>query len=206
VPPKPPMFDVRTPEYTVFDTVQPTPWECVRGIDRSFGHNRMSDESHFLSRRELLWSLPDIAAKGGNLLLNVGPRGEDATIAEAQLRRLDWLGELSRSCGDALVASRPWVYPQGTASSDAGSVDVRYTARDTTVFALLRLADDSVDAPIPSTVTLAEVRPTTTTTVEALDGRPLRWEPAPTGLTVWLDGPLSPELPIALALRSVDAR
>ena len=39
VPPKPPHFDVRTPEYVSFDDVQRTPWECVRGIDQSFGYN-----------------------------------------------------------------------------------------------------------------------------------------------------------------------
>ena len=74
VPPKPPLFDVRTPEYTVFDSVQHTPWECVRGMDRSFGYNRESSEGQFITERDLLWSLTDIAAKGGNLLLNVGPR------------------------------------------------------------------------------------------------------------------------------------
>jgi alpha-L-fucosidase len=155
VPPKPPLFDVRTPEYTVFETVQPTPWECVRGIDRSFGHNRESDESHFLSRRDLLWSLTDIAAKGGNLLLNVGPRGEDAAIADTQLRRLDWLAEFTGPAAEALFATRPWVHPQGTAS---GRIDLRYTARDTTVYAFLRASGDQpVDA---GACTLAEVRAT----------------------------------------------
>ena len=215
VPPKPPMFDVRTPEYTVFDSVQTTPWECVRGIDHSFGHNRMSGEEHFLTRRELLWSLTDITAKGGNLLLNVGPRGEDATIADAQLRRLGWLAEFTDSCGDALFASRPWVHPQGAGVSAAGPVDVRYTARDTTVFALLRRAAeypaavdedqvgaDRIDA---NAVSLPEVRTTVTTTVTTLDGRPLRFESTPSGTTVWLDQPISPELPVAVALHHVEA-
>ena len=47
--------------------------------------------------RDLLWSLVDIVAKGGNLLLNVGPRGVDATIAEAQVQRLDWLAEFTQA-------------------------------------------------------------------------------------------------------------
>jgi alpha-L-fucosidase len=207
VPPKPPMFDVRTPEYTVFDTVQPTPWECVRGIDRSFGHNRVSGEEHFLTRPELLWSLADITAKGGNLLLNVGPRGEDATIAEAQLRRLDWLGEFTDANAGALFATRPWVHPQGEA---AGGVEVRYTARDTTVFAFLRLADPG--GPDPSvgdagrSVTLAEVRATPTTAVAELDGRPLAFTASTAGLTVVVDTTLSADRPIVIALDHVDAR
>jgi alpha-L-fucosidase len=215
VPPKPPMFDVRTPEYTVFDAVQPTPWECVRGIDRSFGHNRQSGEEHFLTRRELLWSLSDITAKGGNLSLNVGPRGEDATIADAQLLRLDWLGEFTRACGDALFASRPWVHPQGMARSTAGPVEVRYTARDTTVFALLRRGEGSSvragdgdgDGDGGSeAITLTEVRATVTTSVTTLDGRELRFESTDRGVTVWLDEPLSTELPLGVALHQVEAR
>ena len=89
VPPRPPLFDVRTPEYTTFDKIQGAPWECVRGMDHSFGYNRMSRDQDFISHDDLVWSLSDIAAKGGNLLLNVGPRGEDATIPESQLQRLD---------------------------------------------------------------------------------------------------------------------
>ncbi|HEY5335282.1 MAG TPA: alpha-L-fucosidase [Mycobacteriales bacterium] len=206
IPPKPPMFDVRTPEYTVFDSVQSTPWECVRGMDLSFGHNRLSEEHHFLTRRDLLWSLVDITAKGGNLLLNVGPRGEDATIADAQLRRLDWLGELTGPCAEALYASRPWVHPQGVTSAGDRSVDVRYTARDTTVFAFLRLGEDRTAPPDPSTVRLAEVRGTPTTAVRTLDGQPLRWAAAADGLAVTLDRALSPELPVVVVLDHVEAR
>ncbi|NEE45411.1 alpha-L-fucosidase, partial [Streptomyces sp. SID8455] len=39
----------------------------------------------------------DTAADGGNLLLNVGPRGEDATIPAEQQLRLGWLAEETAS-------------------------------------------------------------------------------------------------------------
>ena len=80
IPPLPPHCDVRTPEYVVFDEIQRKPWECVRGMDKSFAYNAESLSEHFLTRDELLWMVTDIAAKGGNLLLNVGPRGIDARI------------------------------------------------------------------------------------------------------------------------------
>ena len=99
IPPLPPLCDVRTPEYVVFDDVQRKPWECVRGMDQSFGYNASSRPEHFLARDELQWMLTDITAKGGNLLLNVGPRGVDAQIPDEQLTRLDWLAE--------------WVVPNG---------------------------------------------------------------------------------------------
>ncbi len=91
IPPKPPHFDCQTPEYTVFDDVRRLPWECVRGMDRSFGFNRASRPEHFLTGDELIDTAADITAKGGNLLLNVGPRGEDAQIPDEQLALLDVL-------------------------------------------------------------------------------------------------------------------
>jgi alpha-L-fucosidase len=140
VPPKPKFYDVRTPEYTTFDDVQRTPWECVRGMDHSFGYNRMSTEADFITRADLLWSFVDIVAKGGNLLLNVGPRGEDATIPDEQLRRLEWLGELTGEHGDALFGTQP--VPTGSeGEAGANDGDVRTTTRDDETFVFRRGTD-----------------------------------------------------------------
>ncbi len=212
VPPKPPMFDVRTPEYTVFDSVQPTPWECVRGIDRSFGHNDQSREDLFLGRGELVWSLTDIVAKGGNLLLNVGPRGVDATIADAQTRRLDWLATFTESAGGALFGTRPWVHPTGAAQVGGVAAEVRYTARDRTVFAIARSGSRSGSGAAgggPGTepaLLLAEVDATPTTSVTDLSGAALRFRADPTGLTVWLGRAPTEEEPVVVALHDVRAR
>lgn len=183
IPPRPPMYDVRTPEYTVFGSIQREPWECVRGIDSSFGHNRASDESRFLARDELLWSLVDIASKGGNLLLNVGPRGEDAAIPERQLLRLEWLGEFTAANGEALFGSRPWVAPSG----DAGGCDVRYTARDQRLFAFLRPAGSGGVALEAVKLEGVELGPASRVT--DLAGEDLRAEMTAGGLSVRLRRP-----------------
>lgn len=208
VPPKPPLFDVRTPEYTVFDSVQRTPWECVRGIDRSFGYNRESGEEHRISERDLLWSLTDVAAKGGNLLLNVGPRGVDATIDDAQLQRLGWLADYNDKAGPAIMATRPWVHPAGRAD---GGVEVRYTARDRGVFAFIRLALPPSGGHLepvresPTKVVLREIHATAGSTVTMIDGRPLNAEPTVDGLRIDLLAPLSTERLTVMILRDVDA-
>lgn len=103
VPPAPPHFDHRTPEYTGFTQRQSRPWECVRGMDRSFAHNRASLPEHFIARDELFGLADRVRATGGNLLLNVGPRGEDAQIPPLQQLRLDWLAERQESSGQAKV-------------------------------------------------------------------------------------------------------
>ena len=133
-PPSPPMYDFRTPEYARFDEIQSRKWECVRGIDKSFGYNHASRPEDFLSRDDLLHSFVDIVSKNGNLLLNVGPRGVDAQIPELQLERLRWLGEFLDVNGHAVYETRPWQRAEGPGEDGAA---VRYTARDGEVFRIV---------------------------------------------------------------------
>jgi alpha-L-fucosidase len=180
----------------------------VRGIDRSFGYNRESGEEHRISERDLLWSLTDVAAKGGNLLLNVGPRGVDATIDDAQLQRLGWLADYNDKAGPAIMATRPWVHPAGRAD---GGVEVRYTARDRGVFAFIRLALPPSGGHLepvresPTKVVLREIHATAGSTVTMIDGRPLNAEPTVDGLRIDLLAPLSTERLTVMILRDVDA-
>lgn len=177
VPPKPPHFDVRTPEYVSFDRVQPTAWECVRGIDRSFGYNANSSPEHFLAHGELLDMVADIVATGGNLLLNVGPRGADATIPDEQLTRLRWLGEWASTGGAGIFDSRPWVRPKGR--SDEGT-DLRFWARGEQVW----VAELTRSQRIGEVLTVPGVRPTPTTSVTDVDGGSLRWSWTGSGIVV----------------------
>jgi alpha-L-fucosidase len=124
--------DTRTPEYASFPDVRREKWESVRGMDKSFGFNRASRPEDFLTREALLHSLVDIASKNGNLLLNVGPRGEDAQIPEEQLLRLRWLGDFTKRWGEALYGTKPWTRAEG---ETADGHSVRFTARGDTVYA-----------------------------------------------------------------------
>jgi alpha-L-fucosidase len=126
--------DTRTPEYATFGELRREKWECVRGMDKSFGYNRASLPQDFLSRDALIHSLVDIASKNGNLLLNVGPRGEDAGIPEPQRERLRWLGSFTQRYGEALYGTRPWQRAEG---ETAEGLPLRFTARGDTLFAWL---------------------------------------------------------------------
>jgi alpha-L-fucosidase len=147
-PPKPPHCDARTPEYAVFAEARREKWECVRGMDKSFGFNRASQPEDFLSREALVHSLVDIASKNGNLLLNVGPRGEDAQIPAPQLERLAWLASFTARNGEALYGTRPWTRAEGTT---AEGVPLRFTRKEGTLYALL------LGRPPGDTVTLKDV-------------------------------------------------
>jgi alpha-L-fucosidase len=195
IPPLPPFCDYRTPEYVAFDDVQRKPWECVRGMDLSFAYNAESRPEHFLARDELLWTLVDIAAKGGNLLLNVGPRGVDAQIPDEQGTRLEWLGNWVRPHEAALMATRPWVTPGSTTSNDG---QVRYAARGETVSAFVRDPADSVVLP--------DVRATPTTAVSTVAGTALAWNQTAAGIEVQVSAARNDPDPIVIVLNGVTAR
>jgi hypothetical protein len=131
-------------------------------MDHGFGFNRTSTEADHLRRDDLQRSLADIVATGGNLLLNVGPRGEDATIPDAQLTRLDWLAAWSPVIRTALQGTRPWVRPRATTPE---GLEVRFTAVGERVWALCWPA---ADADLPTAVTLP-VRLTPTSSVGLFD-------------------------------------
>jgi alpha-L-fucosidase len=182
VPPKPPHFDVQTPEYVVFDDVRRVPWECVRGMDQSFGYNRNSRPEHFLGGDELVDTLADIVAKGGNLLLNVGPRGEDASIPDEQSALLDRMGTWVAGPGSTVRSSRPWVRPAATSGEGA---DLRFWAADRAVFA-------AVLGRVDGSVTVPGLGATPTTSVWRVDDAgarvPATWTSTAAGLRVDPDG------------------
>ncbi len=197
VPPKPRFFQYRTPEFATFDDIETTPWECVRGMDRGFGYNRVSGEDDFLTRNELLRSIVDIAAKGGNLLLNVGPRG-DGQLPDEQLTRLGWLAERAAAHDAGVVGTRPWVRAEGRS---AEGHQVRYTAHHDRVWAHCWMPTDT--ATPPTTVTLP-FRATPATTVELADGTARTFRADEGTITTELPTDADPAV-VTLGFRHVEA-
>lgn len=199
IPPKPPHFDVRTPEYVTFRDVQPDPWECVRGIDQSFGYNRNSAPEHFLDATELLAMTTDIVSKGGNLLLNVGPRGEDARIPSEQLDVLDTLTAWTHDEGRSVFGSRPWIRPGGRSTEGR---DLRFWACDRSVFVAVgpcresHSVDPTGSGDGAEAVTIVGVRSTPTTEVSDATGCALSREDAPAGIRVHLPAGFTDSWPV----------
>ncbi|MGH6873099.1 MAG: alpha-L-fucosidase [Rhizomicrobium sp.] len=157
-PPMPPHFDFRTPEYTTFPDIQRRKWEATKGMSHSFGFNHRDTDADYESVAALVHGFIDTVSKNGNLLLNVGPRGEDAQIPQEQVTRLQGFGAWLKANGDGIYGTRPWLRAEG-ATRDGRPV--RFTARPGALFIHLLEAGpgtevvvDGNDLPAPRAATL----------------------------------------------------
>ena len=98
---------VRTFEYSMPDDIIETPWELCRGIGQSFSYNRAERAEHHMSGFDIVSLLTEVVAKGGNLLLGVGP-DLDGSIPELQSGPLRDAGEWVRNNHALINESRPW--------------------------------------------------------------------------------------------------
>ena len=96
----------RTPEKQVPDTLLPYPWETCMTMGDSWSY---VPNDNYKSIKTLIHMLCDVVAKGGNLLLNVGPDADGHLPAEA-LQRMEEMGRWLDKNGHAIYGTRP-LYP-----------------------------------------------------------------------------------------------
>jgi alpha-L-fucosidase len=106
VPPTSPDI-VRTYEYEAPADIVEGPWELCRGIGASFCHNRAERAEHHMSGFDIVALLTEVVAKGGHLLLNVGPAA-DGTIPQLQTGPLRAAGAWIHGHDRLVNRGRPW--------------------------------------------------------------------------------------------------
>ncbi|MDX9881590.1 MAG: alpha-L-fucosidase [Prolixibacteraceae bacterium] len=83
------------------------PWEECRGIGGSFGYNRNERLEHYETSESLVHILIDKVARGGNLLLNIGPTA-DGRIPVIMQQRLKDIGDWLTLNGEGIYGTQPW--------------------------------------------------------------------------------------------------
>jgi alpha-L-fucosidase len=98
---------VRSFEYRLPPGIVDAPWEMRRGLGGSFGYNRAERAEHLLPPKAIVALLTEVVAKGGHLLLGVGP---DATgvVPDVQAQVLRSVGTWVRRFGSLIDRGRPW--------------------------------------------------------------------------------------------------
>ncbi len=137
--PPPAHYDVITPEYSTDAKQLEKKWETTRGIGFSFGYNQRESDAQLMSAETIVHQLINCVANGGNLLLNVGPRG-DGTLCPMQVERLRTVGAWLRSNGGAIYGTRPCNI---AAAVTKDGRQVRFTTKDGAIYALVLDRSDS---------------------------------------------------------------
>jgi alpha-L-fucosidase len=111
-----------TTEYTAGMSDMEHPWEESRGMGYSYGYNRDEQLKDYHTGRQLVLILVDTVSRGGNLLLDIGPRadGRIPVIMEERLREIgNWLS----INGEAIYGTRPWKQSRQWSAGEQPSVN-----------------------------------------------------------------------------------
>lgn len=121
------------------------PWQTETAVARNSWC--YTDTLDYKSSNEIICTLADVVSKGGNLLLNVGPKG-DGSIPEGDRQILTDLGKWMNVNGEAIQGARTWrkcqegptVIGDGQFSDQKETVytkeDYRFTANHGAIYAI----------------------------------------------------------------------
>lgn len=103
--------DFRTPEQYIPAQSLVEPWECCMTMCLSWGH--VPEDTDYKTEHEIIRTLAEVVSRGGNLLINVGPRGDGSLVPEQQglLAGLgDWMSRNAASVVDVEPGLEPWQF------------------------------------------------------------------------------------------------
>lgn len=99
--------DFGTPEQEIPATGVDVDWESCMTMNRTWGYS--STDEDWKSGPELIHNLIDIASKGGNYLLNVGPKA-DGTFPQESIDRLQEIGKWMHLNGESIYGTTAAIF------------------------------------------------------------------------------------------------
>ena len=100
--------DYTTPEQLVPAEPPDGPWETCMTMGRSWGYD--PNDTDRKPARDLIHTVCEIAGKGGNLLLNVGPMGNGA-LPDWDIERLDEIERWMSTNKESIIGTQPGLEP-----------------------------------------------------------------------------------------------
>lgn len=170
---------IETPEQYVPGIPMDQPWEACLTMGTQWQHKPHDERK---SSTELIETLIEIRAKGGNLLLNIGPRPDGSLAVEEEARLRD-IGLWSFVNQESLDAVRPWVI------SNEQNIWFTRKKNEPVVYAFLTHAPGKLGET--RTITLRSVRASEQTQIEILgqSGEILEYRPDIKPKTTWKQTP-----------------
>lgn len=128
--------DFGTPEQEILKTASGEYWESCMTLNKNWGY--VKDDNNWKSAQVLIDNLVDIAAKGGNYLLNVGPTA-DGLIPQPSIERLAEVGEWLKINKEAIYSTKGL----STNYKEGEFIKFTQTKNEKNVYAIFNKADNN---------------------------------------------------------------
>lgn len=181
-----PYENYQTPEQKVPDKQLQHPWESCMTLGNAWG---FVNNDRYKPASQVIHTLIEVVAKGGSLLLGLGPKA-DGKMPEEVVSRMQEIGQWTSRNGKAIYNTRI------TNHYKEGDTWFTESKDGSTIFALHCFKDDN----FPSSITLHENLPLKGSKIRLIDsGRALRWKRNGNAIQIWLPSDIPANTP-ALAM------
>lgn len=168
-----PYENYQTPEQNIPKAKLDHPWESCITLGNAWGY---VPHDQFKSSTKVIHQLIEIVAKGGSLLLGVGPDAQ-GTLNETQISRLTEIGDWLKWNGAAIYATR-------TADHERDQETFFTKGKATATYALVRLQEGQ---PVPASVSWKGNVPAKGAAMKLLSGNvQVKWKVKDNVVTVYL--------------------
>jgi alpha-L-fucosidase len=162
----------QTPERGIPETQLQNPWESCITLGWDWGY---TPTDKYKTPAQIIHTLVEIVAKGGNLLLGIGPK-PDGTLPDVVKERLEKIGEWTSKNGEAIYSTRITPVYNDEATWFTQSKDGK------TIYAIACLQEGK---PIPATITWKGNEPIKGSKMKFIQtGKTVNWKKTTKGIEV----------------------